>query len=159
VSIDVLVHQHSKNLQINACISNDVNLLLVNNNSCINYFDFAGRQAYILQLFNFDVCYVAYKVGSFIIPKDLIGLDQFRLLLISLYNWKNCTIDNARKVNVQLSKSEEDYGLVDISNDIPDDRSSPPRNTVNIVSAVFSPSKGKKKEQALLHLKNRSLHH
>ncbi|KAG1080977.1 hypothetical protein G6F42_023131 [Rhizopus arrhizus] len=49
VSIDALTHQQSKNLRINACISNDINLLFGNTNTRINYFDFsehsaAGRQ-------------------------------------------------------------------------------------------------------------------
>lgn len=149
VPIDVLTHQQSKNLRINACISNDINLLFGNTNTRINYFDFSGRQAYVSQLFNFDGCSVAYKVGSFTIPKDLIGLEQFRFSLITLYNWKKCTIDNGRKVIVQLSKSEEDYGLIDVSNDILDYRSSPPpRNTVNHVSVLFSPSKGQKRTRS-----------
>lgn len=152
VSTDVLTHQRSKNLRINACISNDINLLLGNTNTRINYFDFSGRRAYISQLFSFDGCSVAYKVGSFTIPKNLIGLDQFRFSLIALYNWKKCTIDNGRKVIVQLSKAEEDYGLVDVSNDILDYRSSsPPRNTVNHVLVHFSPSKGQKRTRSVVH--------
>ncbi|KAI9333633.1 hypothetical protein BD770DRAFT_26945 [Pilaira anomala] len=146
VSIDVLTHQQSKNLRINACISNDINLLLGNTSTRINYFGFSGRQAYVSQLFNFDGCFVAYKVGSFTIPKDLIGLDQFRFSLITLYNWKKYTIDNGRKVIVQLSKSEEKYGLIDVSNNILDYCPSPlHRNTISNVSVVFSPSKGQKR--------------
>ncbi|KAI9032856.1 hypothetical protein CLU79DRAFT_693330, partial [Phycomyces nitens] len=47
VSTDVLNHQQSKNLRINACISNIINLLLGNTNTRISYSDFSGRRAYI----------------------------------------------------------------------------------------------------------------
>lgn len=153
VSIDVLAHQQSKSLRINACISNDFILLFGNNNARINYFDFFGRQDYVSQLFKLDGCSLAYNVGLFTIPKDLIVLDQFRFSLITLYNWKKCTIDNGRKVIVQLSKSEEDYGLIDVSNDILDYRSSPlPRNTVNHVSVFFSLSKGQKRTRSTVFI-------
>lgn len=151
VSIDVLTHQQSKNMRINACISNDINLLFGDNSTRINYFDFSGRQAYVSQLFNYDGCSVAYKVSSFLIPKNLVGLDQFRLSLITLYNWKKTTIDNGRKVIVQLSKSEEDYGLVDVSNDIFNQCSSSlSKNTVKHVPVLFSPSKGQKRSRSVV---------
>ncbi|KAI8088085.1 uncharacterized protein B0P05DRAFT_631421 [Gilbertella persicaria] len=44
VSTDVLTHQQSKNLRINACISNDINLLFGNTNTRISYFDFSGDE-------------------------------------------------------------------------------------------------------------------
>ena len=150
MSHDILTRQQSKNLRINACIINDINLLLGNANSRINYFDFSGRQSYISQLFSFDGCFVAYKVGSFTIPKNLMQLNQFRFSLIALYRWKKCTIDNSKKVLFEILKAEDDYGLVEVSNDIVNYRLSPPRDNVNHVQVVFSPSKGSKRTISVL---------
>lgn len=143
---DVQTYQQSKNLRINACISNDISLLLGNTNNRISYFDLSGKRAYISQLFIFNGCSVAYKVGSFTIPKNLMKFDQFRFSLVALYNCKTCTVDNARKVAIKLLKAEEYYGLVDLSNAILDFCSSSlPMNTVAHLPVHFSPSKGKKK--------------
>jgi hypothetical protein len=149
VSHDTLIHQQSKNLRINACIMNDINLLLSNTDTRTNYFDFTGRQSYISQLFSFEGCYVAYKVGSFVIPKNLMQLDQFRFSLINLYNWKKCTVDNSNNVLLALSKEEEEYGLVEVSNDIVNYRLSPPRDSVKHVQVHFSPSKDSKRTRAV----------
>ncbi|KAI7902934.1 uncharacterized protein BX663DRAFT_434371, partial [Cokeromyces recurvatus] len=84
-SNDVLKYQQSNDIRINACIKNEIDLLLNNNNTQINYLDFDGRHAYILQLFSFEGCFVTFKVDSFKIPKNLIGLSNFRSSLINLY--------------------------------------------------------------------------
>lgn len=90
----LLIHQQSKNLRINTCIINDINLLLKNYDTVIPYFDFTGRRAYISQLFGYKDCYVVNKVAEFTIPKTLIHLNQFHFFLMALSIWKYCTVDN-----------------------------------------------------------------
>lgn len=145
VSLKIQIHQQSKNIRINACIINELNLLLANADTSINYFNFCGRQAYIAQMFNFSSCLVSFKVGSFTIPKNLAKLDHFRSSLIDLYNWKKCTMDNSNKVAHALARESEKYGISDISFDVTSPSMSPPRNAVPMVQVKFSPSKGFKR--------------
>ncbi|KAI7893718.1 uncharacterized protein EV154DRAFT_500568 [Mucor mucedo] len=43
VLTDVKLHQQNKNIRINACIINDINILLCNNDAQTVYFDFEGN--------------------------------------------------------------------------------------------------------------------
>jgi hypothetical protein len=145
VSNDILKYQQSKNIRINACIKNGIDLLLNNYDTRISYFDFEGRNAYIVQLFKFEGCFVSFKVGSFQIPKDLVQLDNFRSSLISLYAWKNATIQNSQNVLSALSKDDANYSLADIADDLPPLCLSPPRKPQVIPAQVYlSPSKSSK---------------
>ncbi|CEG76760.1 hypothetical protein RMATCC62417_11615 [Rhizopus microsporus] len=50
-----LLYQQSKNLRINACILNKIHLLTFEEDISIAYLDFAGRNAYISQIFKMSV--------------------------------------------------------------------------------------------------------
>jgi hypothetical protein len=145
VSNDLLRYQQSKNIHINACIKNEIDLLPNNHDTRISYFDFEGRKAYISQLFSYDDYLVTFKVGQFQIPKNLIQLDGFRSSLINLYAWKNATIQNSQNVLSALSKNDANYSLVDIADDLPPLCLSPPRKPRVIPAQVYlSPSKSSK---------------
>lgn len=99
VTIDTPTHQQGKNLCINACILNEINLLFNNYSTRIN-------QAYVSQLPSCDGCFLAYKAGFFTIPKDFIWLDQYHFFWITLCHWKKSTMDNGGKIIIELARSE-----------------------------------------------------
>ncbi|CAO3625364.1 unnamed protein product [Mucor hiemalis] len=96
VTIATLNHQHSKNLRINACIMNEINLLFRNYNTRVN-------RAYASQLPSCDGCSSAHKAGNFTIPKDFIWLGQYYLFWVTLCHWNKSTMDRTlqdRKKNI-----------------------------------------------------------
>ncbi|CEP09175.1 hypothetical protein [Parasitella parasitica] len=104
-------------MRINACITNDINLLLRTTDNETVYFDFEGRNSYLVNLFTYQNCFIAYKVGSFNIPKRLVDLDKLRSSLIILFNWKESTINVSSQVICTLGRNEDEYALADVAID------------------------------------------
>ena len=104
-------------MRINACITNDINFLLRTTDNETIYFDFEGRNTYLVSLFAYQNCFIV-KVGSFNIPKRLIDLDKFRSSLITLFNWKEATTNVSSQVIRTLGRNEDEYALADIAIDL-----------------------------------------
>lgn len=65
VTTTTLHQQQNKNLRINTCILNDIHLFTENTDRQLIYFDFAGKSAYMIQLYRYENCFVGHKIGSF----------------------------------------------------------------------------------------------
>jgi hypothetical protein len=91
---------------------------LKNTDVDISYLDFTGRKAYACQLFSFEDCFIAHNVGSFIVPKSLVELDQFHHSIITLWKWKESLIGNSNTISLAPLDENSRYALNDISNPI-----------------------------------------
>jgi hypothetical protein len=85
ITTATLQQQQNKNLRINACILNDIHLFTENTDHQLIYFDFAGKSAYMVQLYRYENCFVAHKIGSFHLIGSLVELKQLRKSVKSLY--------------------------------------------------------------------------
>jgi len=114
-SPSTLFCQQSKNLRVNACILNDIHLLFGEENANIAYLDFAGRNAYVAQLFKINDKYVAHKLGDVVIISSLLELELLRKTMIILYNWKSNLVSNSNRVSLANIKQRNKFTLVDVS--------------------------------------------
>ncbi|KAG2229087.1 hypothetical protein INT48_005356 [Thamnidium elegans] len=150
VTTNIKLHQQSKNMRINACITNDINLLLCTTDTETVYFDFEGRNGYLINLFTYQSCFVAYKVGSFNIPKRLVDLDKFRSSLITLFNWKESTINVSNQVICTLGRMENEYALADVAMDLFEEKpATPPSSTMKFIPVHLSPTSGSKRTRTI----------
>lgn len=143
-----LRRQQHKNIKINACILNDICLLVNDPTLPIVYLDFSGRSAYIVQLFRFQDCFVSHEVGDFIRMKSLLELDLFRQCILNLYTWRQFVVNTNNTVLLARLTLESQYSLVDVSDnrDVKSIVSSSYR--VKSIKVVLSPSKGPKRTRS-----------
>ncbi|KAI8642005.1 hypothetical protein BD408DRAFT_443839 [Parasitella parasitica] len=121
------------------------------------YFDFEGRNGYLVDLFTHRNCFIAYKVGSFYIPKRLVDLDKFRNSLITLSNWKESTINVSSQVIRSLGRNGDKYALADVAIDLfEEDPSTPLRPSVKFISLHLSPTNGSKRTRTIFKNVNES---
>ncbi|KAI8884032.1 hypothetical protein K501DRAFT_272101 [Backusella circina FSU 941] len=60
------------------------------------------------------------------------------------------TVDNGKNVYLELLKADEKYKFVEVSNDIVDNCMTPPRNNVDHVKVILSPSKDSKRRKSVI---------
>ncbi|KAI8046997.1 uncharacterized protein B0P05DRAFT_20511 [Gilbertella persicaria] len=111
-----LLYQQSKNLRINACILNEIHLLTFDESISIAYLDFAGRNAYISQIFRMDDKYIAHEVGKVAFIKNLLELDTLRKTMFNLFRWKRSLVSNSNIVSLANLNQCNKFALADISN-------------------------------------------
>lgn len=73
-----LLQQQNKNFSIDSCISDDIHLFTQDTNHQVVHFDFAGKSAYIVQLFRYKNFFVGHKVGNFSLISSLMELDHLQ---------------------------------------------------------------------------------
>ncbi|CEG76010.1 hypothetical protein RMATCC62417_10971 [Rhizopus microsporus] len=76
VTAATLQQQQNKNLRINSYILNYIHLLTQDTDHQLIYFDFAGKSAYMAQLYRYENRFVGYKVGRFSLISSLVELQQ-----------------------------------------------------------------------------------
>ncbi|KAI9265527.1 hypothetical protein EDC94DRAFT_647461 [Helicostylum pulchrum] len=70
-----VILQQSKNIRINCCIMNYINLMTDSTSNIILYYDFIGRLGYLVQLFQYDGAYICQKLDCITIPGSMLVYD------------------------------------------------------------------------------------
>ncbi|KAI7871150.1 hypothetical protein BDF14DRAFT_1192551 [Spinellus fusiger] len=135
-----LLCQQFKNLRINACILSEIHLLTLDESISVVYLDFAGRNAYISQLFKINGKYIAHGVGKIVIIKSLLELEILRETVLDLFRWKKSLVSNSNIVSLSDINQKNKFALAEINNTIiHDSRVSPPRD-IKPAKIFLSPS-------------------
>lgn len=129
-AVQTMIYQQSKNIRINSCILNYNHLLLDDSKLKLQYYDFTGRRAYMSQLFKFEDCYVAHKVGEFSMPKSLLEMNQFRESVIQLFTWRKSIQHNHNLLSLALVNKMTQFVLNDIAVGLSTSQPGSPRNTI-----------------------------
>lgn len=136
-------YQQGKNIRINSCILNQVNLMTESTDNTILYYDFIGRRGYLAQLFEYEDVYVCQKLQSIIIPACMLELELFRSSLKLMFVWKYHMINLDNNINLANLNKEQQFLLADVSSTISPSHS-PPHN-VQLVQMYLSPSNTNKR--------------
>ncbi|KAI9265459.1 hypothetical protein EDC94DRAFT_56664 [Helicostylum pulchrum] len=72
-------------MRINACILNEIHLLMNDDTVSTTYLDFSGIHAYIVQLLKFESKFIYHEVASFSMIKYLMELGNLRASIINFY--------------------------------------------------------------------------
>ncbi|KAI9469998.1 MAG: hypothetical protein EXX96DRAFT_623579 [Benjaminiella poitrasii] len=132
-------HQQSKNIRINSCILNQINLMTDSTDNTILYYDFIGRLGYLAQLFEYENVYICQKLQSITIPACMLEFELFRSSLKFMFVWKHHMINLNNNIILANLNKEQQILLTDISSTI-----SPPH----------SPSRNVRPVQVYLSLSN-----
>ncbi|KAI9473458.1 MAG: hypothetical protein EXX96DRAFT_578046 [Benjaminiella poitrasii] len=149
-----LLHQQSKNLRINACILNEVHLLTSDENICNAYLDFAGRDAYISQIFKMNNKYIAHEVGKVAVIKNLLELDILRETMFNLFRWKRNLISNSNVVSLANIKQGNAFALAGISNTLAQSPRLSPPCKVKPAKIFMSPGNTEKRTRGVFEQDN-----
>ena len=147
VQDNLVVHQQSKNIRINSCILNQVNLMTDTTDNVIMYYDFIGRSGYLAQLFVYDDVYVCQKVQSITIPARMLEMESFRSSLQYLFVWKNHLINLDNKITHANLNKEQQFQLADVSFTVSPPRS--PSQHIRPVQVYLSPSNVNKRSRSV----------
>ncbi|CAO3667493.1 unnamed protein product [Rhizopus stolonifer] len=140
-------HQQSKNIRINSCILNQVNLMTDSTDNTILYYDFIGRRGYLAQLFQYEDVYICQKLQSITIPACMLELELFRSSLKFMFVWKYHMINLDNNITLANLNKEQQFLLADISSTISPTHS-PPCN-VRPVQVYLSPSNANKRTRSV----------
>ncbi|KAI9261143.1 hypothetical protein BY458DRAFT_557384 [Sporodiniella umbellata] len=140
VSTNILRQQQNKNLRISACILNDIHLLTGNIDHQLVYFDFAGKSAYMVQLYKHENCFVGHKIGSFSLIGSLVELKQLRNSVETLYTWKEVVVNLSNTIALSHVDQSYKYDLIEISDYAQVSPSGSPKRKVEPVIICLSPS-------------------
>ncbi|ORE05473.1 hypothetical protein BCV72DRAFT_330987 [Rhizopus microsporus var. microsporus] len=131
-------YQQNKNIKINSCILNHINLMTGATDKVILYYDSVGGHSYLAQLFECGGIYVCQKLQSITIPRNMLELEIFRLLLKHMFIWK------AHMIN--LGNNIIQFRLADVSG-----TTSPPCSpspNVQAAKVYLSPSNANKRTRS-----------
>lgn len=149
VNTSLLQHQQSKNIRINGTILNDSILLTKDLSQGCIFMDWFGPTGYMVELFKYKNCHVAYHISSLHLPTTLLELDDFRETVKHLYKWKTKLVEVSRGMKLALLKDKRKYETITISTSTTPTTSpnrSPPLLPIDI---FFTPSKNKKVKKAI----------
>lgn len=140
-----LLQQQNKNLRINSCILNDIQLFNQDTENQLIYFDFAGRSAYIVQLFRYENYFVGHKVGNFSLISSLVELNQLRKSVLNLYAWREFAVKLSNKITLSHIEQSYKYDLVEVSDYASNNFVESPKRNVTPVNIFLSPSNQSKR--------------
>ncbi|KAG1443547.1 hypothetical protein G6F56_010633 [Rhizopus delemar] len=140
-----LLQQQNKNLRINSCILNDVHLFTQDTDQQLIYFDFAGKSAYMVQLYRYKNSFVGHKIGSFSLIGSLVELQQLRKSVINLYAWREFAIKLSNTIALSHIDQAYKYDLVEVSDYASDSFVGSSKRKVEPVSILLSPSNQSKR--------------
>ncbi|KAG2207220.1 hypothetical protein INT47_012273, partial [Mucor saturninus] len=130
VSTDVKLHQQSKNIRINAIYS------------LIPAIYSVVPAMYSLR----TAIYSAVPAIRSHLNKRLVDLDKFRDSIITLFSWKEFTINVSNQVICTLGRKENEYALTDVAVDVFEEKSStPPRSNVEFIPVLMPPPRSSKR--------------
>jgi hypothetical protein len=144
-----LFRQQCKNIRLNACILNDIHLLLTSSDTTLAYLDFSGRHAYISHLFKAHNNFIAYKASDFVIIKSLCELDICRRSIINLYTWRSSLVANSQLVTLSTLHQKNKFALADVSTRFIESPTHSPPYNVKPAKIFLSPSKGQKRTRSI----------
>ncbi|KAG0737656.1 hypothetical protein G6F22_008448 [Rhizopus arrhizus] len=140
-----LLQQQNKNIRINGCILNDIHLFTQNTDHQLFYLDFAGKSAYIVQLFRYENYFVGHKVGNFSLISSLVELHQLRKSVLNLYAWREFAVELSNKITLSHIEQSYKYDLVEVSDYASNNFVQSPKRNVTPVNIFLSPSNQSKR--------------
>lgn len=149
VTTATLQQQQNKNLRINSCVLNDIHLFTQDTNHQLIYFDFAGKSAYMVQLYRHENCFVGHKIGSFSLISSLVELQQLRKSVINLYLWREFAVDLSNAIKLSHVDQSYKYDLIDVSDYVSTSPLGSPKRKIDPVNVYLSPSNQSKRTKRM----------